>query len=221
LVVTLNILSKNVLFQMGKLFTQTFSVRYGTAAVAANGVVNNLFSLLIVPGGAATNAAPAVIGRYCGMGDKKKAKEKGMQFLVLALIVIMLCSLLMYVLLDPLAGYYAKDRDEIKPMIKSVAITLLIATPLLWPIGFVTPAILRASGDSKFTSFICVLAMILMRISLGYYLTQIVQIGIIGIWIAMYADWIFRAIFFMPRFISGKWLEHDIFAGSKKKEAVK
>ena len=58
--------------------------------------------------------------------------------------------------------------------------------------------------------------MIVMRISLGYYLTRVAMVGIVGIWIAMYSDWVFRAVFFLPRFIKGKWLDHDIFAKAKK-----
>ena len=215
-IVGLPIFLENVLFQVGKLFTQTFAVPYGTAATAANGVGNNLFSLLAVPGGAATNAAPPIIGKYCGMGEKKKAKEKGIQFVALATIVMAGCSLVMYILLDPIAGYYADGDETVKAMIKTIVTTCCIAVPLGWPIGFVTPAVLRASGDSKFTSAVCISAMVLMRISLGYYLTRVAMVGIIGIWIAMYSDWVFRAVFFLPRFLSGKWLDHDIFAKAKK-----
>lgn len=215
-VVGLPIFLENVLFQVGKLFTQTFAVPYGTAATAANGVGNNLFSLMIVPGSAASNAAPPIVGKYCGMGDKKKAKEKGFQFLALATIVMAGCALLMYILLDPIAGYYADGDMTVKAMIKTIATTCCIAVPLGWPIGFVTPAVLRASGDSKFTSAVCISAMIIMRISLGYYLTRVAMVGIVGIWIAMYSDWVFRAVFFLPRFIKGKWLDHDIFAKAKK-----
>ena len=219
-VVGLPIFLENVLFQFGKLFTQTFAVPYGTAATAANGVGNNLFSLLAVPGVAAANAAPPIVGRYCGMGDKKGAKAKGWQFMGISFVIILLCSLLMLVLLDPLAAYYAEGQTEIEPMIKMITISCCIAVPLLYPTGFVAPAALRASGDSKYTSFISISAMVVMRIGLGYFLTQIFKIGIIGIWIGMYGDWVFRTVFFMQRFISGKWLEMDIFASSNKKQAV-
>ena len=61
-----------------------------------------------------------------------------------------------------------------------------------------------------YTSAVCVGAMIFMRIGIAYYFTQVMKIGINGIWIGMYADWVFRIVFFLPRFIKGKWLDHEL-----------
>ena len=215
-VVGLPIFLENVLFQFGKLFTQTFSVPYGTSATAANGVGNNMFSLLAVPGIAGANAAPPLVGRYIGMGDKKRAMEKGWQFMGIATVVMLICSLTMMSLLGPIARFYAKGQSDIEPMIKQVVTSCCIAVPILYAMGFVTPAVLRASGDSKYTSAVSISAMVIMRIGLGYLLTRVWKIGIIGIWFGMYGDWIFRDIFFMKRFLSGKWLENDIFRKQKK-----
>ena len=39
-------------------------------------------------------------------------------------------------------------------------------------------------------------------------------LGLMGVWYAMTADWIFRVILFLWRFISGRWLRKAGFYGS-------
>ena len=209
MLVGLPIFLENLLFQVGKVITQTFSVAYGTVGIAVNGIANNMFSMMMVPGTAASNAAPPIVGRYCGMGDKEGARRKGYQFILLAVIFMALASLLMFVLLDPVARFYSDDA-YVQTQIKLVVGLCAAVIPILWPLGFVVPAILRSSGDSRYSSVIAVLAMIFMRVGLGYYLTQVLHTGVIGIWIAMYADFVFRAVFFIPRLIKGKWLEKKL-----------
>lgn len=200
---------ENLLFQGGKLITQTFSVAFGTNAIAANGIVNNIHSLQIVPGLTVSNAAPPIVGKYCGRGDKKEAKRKGVQFLGLATVALAITSLLMYIFLPPLTTLFT-DVPEVQNEIIHVFGMICLLVPILWPMGFALPSILRSSGDAVYTSAVCVGAMIFMRIGIAYYFTQVMKIGINGIWIGMYADWVFRIVFFLPRFIKGKWLDHEL-----------
>ena len=32
------------------------------------------------------------------------------------------------------------------------------------------------------------------------------SMSVLGVWVAMYVDWVFRAILFVVRYVSGKWL---------------
>ena len=33
---------------------------------------------------------------------------------------------------------------------------------------------------------------------------------LLGVWLGMFIDWICRGIFFMVRFVRGKWMEHKV-----------
>ena len=211
------VLLENVLFQAGKLVTQTFSVAYGTNDMAANGIANTIFQLMLVPGGTASNAAPPIVGRYCGQGDDEGAMRKGKQFLVLTTIMMTVVSLLALIFIGPLSKMMS-DVGRVQEQVRLILITVIIAVPLTWALGFVTPAIMRSSGDAKFTSFVSVLAMFTMRIGLTYVLTNILKIGIIGIWLGMYGDWVLRIVFFLPRFQSRKWLQFSLLGGKKTQD---
>ena len=76
---------------------------------------------------------------------------------------------------------------------------------VLWPAAFVLPAALRACRDVRFVMVIISFSMWAFRVGLGYVLGVILGLGAIGIWLAMLADWAFRAACFIIRYTRGKW----------------
>ena len=57
----------------------------------------------------------------------------------------------------------------------------------------------------KFTMYVSVLSTIAVRLLLSYLLGVVLQMGVIGIAIALVSDWIIRAVIFFWRQQSGKW----------------
>lgn len=208
--VGLPIMLERVLFQTGKLVTQRFIVNYGTDIIMVNGLANNVNMILCVPGITCVNATPPIVGRYIGMGDTKNAKRKAFQFLLLCMISMGAVAVIMMMVLGPYAAYYS-DAPSVQQAIWSVVTFQCITMPLAWALAFVGPSILRSSGDSMFTAVISIAAMFTMRIGIGYLCTQVLRLGVTGVWIGMFADWLFRGLFFAPRLLSGKWLKHDLF----------
>ena len=79
------------------------------------------------------------------------------------------------------------------------------------------PNAFRAASDVKFSMKISVFSMWVFRVALSYVFAKeslnlfgftIPGFGmsVLGVWVAMYVDWVFRAILFVIRFVSGKWL---------------
>jgi Na+-driven multidrug efflux pump len=87
----------------------------------------------------------------------------------------------------------------------------------IWPLAFTLPNAFRAASDVKFSMKISVFSMWVFRVALSYVFAKeslslfgftIPGFGmsVLGVWVAMYVDWVFRAILFVIRFVSGKWL---------------
>ena len=53
-------------------------------------------------------------------------------------------------------------------------------------------------------------SMWIFRFCLSYVLGQYMGLGLIGVWIAMFVDWIVRVIFFVWRYLSGKWMNRQL-----------
>ena len=44
-----------------------------------------------------------------------------------------------------------------------------------------------------------------LRVGLGVLMARAWGFGVLGIWMAMFFDWIFRAVFFVVRFRGHRW----------------
>ena len=86
-----------------------------------------------------------------------------------------------------------------------IVIFYAVCCVLIWPLAFTIPATFRASGDAKMCMFISVLSMWIFRIGFSYLLAQFMDWGLLGVWVAMFIDWIVRALVFLIRFLRGRW----------------
>ena len=64
---------------------------------------------------------------------------------------------------------------------------------------------LRAAGDVKFTMWASIFATVICRTLLSYILALWLNMGMIGIALAMVLDWCIKAALDIYRFRSGKW----------------
>ena len=220
LVVGIPVMIENLFFSLGRLITQTFSVPYGTEAMAANGIVNTINNIMAVPISASVNAAAPIIGRYCGMGDKKEAMRKAKQLIILIVIVMTALCIGVAIFINPIS-WMLTDEASVMSMVKQILQLKVFAFPVFYTLSFLMPAAMRSSGDAKFVLYVNTGTMIAIRICLAYILTGVLHIGIIGIWIGQYSDWIVRLFFFAPRFFKGKWLDYSLLRGKPEAEAVK
>ena len=76
---------------------------------------------------------------------------------------------------------------------------------IFWPAAFVIPNGLRAAGDVKFTMYISLFSTIVVRVALSIVLGVWMDLGVIGIALAMAGDWCIKAVILLFRYKSGAW----------------
>ncbi len=198
--------AEQLMFNGGKLLVQTFIMALGTTAIAANAVVNSATMLILAPGSALSIIATTLVGQTYGSGNKEQTK-KMLKFIFAASVVLLLLSTLIFLpLRRPLLSLYTSDTATLEAAIPLFT-TYLIVMPLFWAPSFVIPAGLRGAGDVRFTMIISIISMWLFRILFSYIFAIVFNWGVIGIWLAMYLDWIGRGSMFVPRMLGNKWLQ--------------
>ena len=70
------------------------------------------------------------------------------------------------------------------------------------------PNALRAANDVKFTMGVSIFSMMVWRLGFSYILCVQMELGAIGVWIAMVVDWVCRLLCFVVRFLRGSWRKH-------------
>ena len=64
---------------------------------------------------------------------------------------------------------------------------------------------LRAAGDVRYTMIVSISSTVLGRLVLSLFFGVYLNMGVIGIALAMIVDWFIRSVFFIYRYKSQKW----------------
>lgn len=198
---------ENSVFQLGRILVISMIAGFGTAQVAANAVANNLDSLGCIPGQALGLAVVTVVGQCIGAGDYDSARQYEQKLLKFAYLSMAVVNILILVSL-PLS---LKLYNLTKETLELAAILVILHdgfAMIFWPTAFVLPNALRAAQDVRFTMVVSIFSMIAFRIFFSWVIGVRFGMGIIGVWIAMIIDWVFRGGLFIWRVRSGHWLMH-------------
>lgn len=198
---------ENSVFQLGRILVISMIAGFGTAQVAANAVANNLDSLGCIPGQALGLAVVTVVGQCIGAGDYDSARQYEQKLLKFAYLSMAVVNILILVSL-PLS---LKLYNLTKETLELAAILVILHdgfAMIFWPTAFVLPNALRAAQDVRFTMVVSIFSMIAFRIFFSWVIGVRFGMGIIGVWIAMIIDWVFRGGLFIWRVRSGRWLMH-------------
>jgi putative MATE family efflux protein len=195
---------ENSVFQIGKILVQGIMAALGTSAITANAVAASIGGLGILPGAGMSMALITVVGQCVGAGDYKAVKQYTHKLMKVAYIIMAALNLVIIFLIPVILKLY-NLTDDTTEIATQLLIYHCILASILWPMSFALPNALRAANDVKFTMWISMISMWVWRIGFSYVLAIILNMGVLGVWIAMTIDWLFRSICFAIRFHQEKY----------------
>lgn len=192
------------MFQLGKiLLLSTVSV-LGTASVAANAIGNNIATFHCMAGNATGLAMVTVVSQCVGAGSIEKARYYTKKLMKVAYVSMAICIIGIEFALPILLKFY-NVSPEAELYARQILRMHAIMTILIWPVAFVLPQALRAAGDTRFTMLVSTVSMWTMRVCFGILLARHLGYGVLGIWMAMFSDWVLRIALFVPRWCGHRW----------------
>jgi putative MATE family efflux protein len=192
------------LFNIGKIIVQVFMSGMGTAALAAYSITSSLAGFINLPGNAAGIVSMTVIGQTYGAGKIRETMRYMKKLTAASMALLLLACTLMLIFIEPLIGLYQPVEESIPIALRSLRM-VLIASPLLWVPAFVTPNMLRSTGDTTFPMVVSVISMFTLRVACAWVFGVYLGWGVFGIWFSMLTDWVGRSLFYVPRMLSGRW----------------
>ena len=197
---------ENGMFQAGKLMVLNLITTFGTSAVAANAIANSISGVINVPGSAMGLAIITVIGRCIGAGDTRQAVHYTKLLVGCSYLSMLIMGSALFFSADFLATLFNLS-PEAMAMASQVLKFCAIANMLFWPMAFTLPNSLRAAGDAVFTMVVSLTTMFVCRVALSYVFACSwgLGLGMLGVWLAMFCDWIVRAVCFLWRYWRGSW----------------
>ena len=200
---------ENCLFQLGKLLIQSTVSTLGTQAIAVQAMTAHIELFTSMPGMAVGIGLVTVVGQCIGGGRPDEAVKNCRKLTFVSFLSVAILSglsVLACPVITRLAGLSAESGAEVFRLIVLIA----CVKPVIWALAF-TPAYgMRAAGDVRYSMIVSSSSMWVLRVGLCWYLCRVAGMGVTGVWIAMFSDWICRAVLFTIRFVRRRWLLHDV-----------
>ncbi len=145
-----------------------------------------------------------VIGQCMGAGDTDAAERYFRKLMKITVLFAVAWNALIIALTSIILHFYAL-APETKQLVLWLVLLHNLFNALAFPFAAPLGKGLRATGDVKFTTAISLFTTIGVRLVLSILFGIWLNLGVIGIAIAMCLDWTVRGIIFWVRFKQGKW----------------
>ncbi|NLK94791.1 MAG: MATE family efflux transporter [Clostridiales bacterium] len=196
------------IFNAGKIIVQIFVVTMGTVSITANTIGFSVCTIPNVIGNALALAGTTLVGQSVGRGDFKGAKGILIYLTKFGTVFMFAMGMIMVPISPWLASLYTDNIEVIN--LSALIIRMCCFALLFWPISFIMSSGLKGAGDTTYTMITAFVGMWIFRILFGYILGVYFKMGIVGMWIGMFVDWLVRGIMYCYRLKGTKWLKHKI-----------
>ena len=197
------------LFQLGKILLVSVAAQFGTASITANAIGNTLGSFHCLPGNSVGMAMITVISQCVGRGDYDDVRYYTKRLLMYACLSMAVFNIFMIAITPAILDIYNVSAEtwDLAWKINFMHAFMCI---FIWSFAFTYPQALRAAGDTRYIMIVSMISMWVFRLGLGTWMATYGGFGVLGIWIAMFADWAVRILCFTVRWKSGKWMTKAI-----------
>jgi putative MATE family efflux protein len=179
--------------------------RLGDEPAAAHGIAIRWEGLGYLAGGAFGVAAISLVSRSLGAGRPDLAAKSARTALYLGGGVMTVMGAVFFVFARPMCELYSPYNEEVVRLGTQSLRLIAFAMPALACVIILTQG-LRGAGDTRVPVLFSWIGFLGVRIPLAYWLTSPeVGYGLIGAWLAMFADLWVRGALFIMRFASGRW----------------
>ena len=192
------------IFQLVKVGLSSIVALFGTSQIAANGIAQSIWSGASLVRVAMDAVFITVIGQCMGAGDTLQAEAYFKKLMKLTVGISLAWNGLIALLTPWIAGAYAVS-EETRQYVLYLVLIHNLGNSILFPFADPLGKGLRAAGDVKYTVVVSLFTTIGVRLLLSLLFGIVLQMGVIGIAVAMFMDWLVRAILFWIRFRKGKW----------------
>ncbi len=201
--VSLPTLVEQLFMRFGFLSVAIIAASLGTIAFAANQVANNITMLSFSFADGLSIAAVALVGRSLGELRPDFAKLYGAMCQRIGFCVSVL-SAIVFQLFGTAIFRLFSDDEQILEYSRMLTIAMSI-TVLMQITQFIYTGCLRGAGDNRFTAFISLISVAIVRPLASYLFCYTFDLGLTGLWIGLIIDQTVRMLFASLRFKQGKW----------------
>ena len=198
------------LFQVGKVLVASLVSSLGTIAIAANSVASSITNIGWTTIGAFSTALLPVVGQCMGAGKPDQAKLYSKKMFRAATVGMVVLFGAIFLLRNQLVLLYDFEEEALREAAYYTGAASLFTILAGYSWSFLPMATFRASGDTKYAVVLAVSTMFIFRVGLSYLLNALFDMGLLAVWIGMWADWFSRSIINRIHFHRGSWMKKKV-----------
>ncbi len=176
----------------------------GAIAYTGYAIVRTFKGLFMMPISGIGQATAIRIGQLLGANKLKLAQASAVSAIVAGVVVMSGPVILLLLLAKPLLNLY-----NIEPQTYQLAyqcMWVLAISLFFTAVNSVIPSLLRAGGDAKAVMHITLLSFVLFGAPLSFILGVVFELGLVGAFIGISLEEVFKAGLFVHRMQQRKWL---------------
>lgn len=191
---------------IGFMVLNIFIASYGTATMAAFGMVNRITSLIMQPAMGVGESLTAVIGQNLGIDQVDRAQEAFIKSIKITTIFSVACCVFLFVMNREIVHFFIQSRDDAEVITQ--AITYLKYTSISMPlmgIFSILQGVFQGSGHTRYSMQMEIGRLWFVRLPMVLLFKNLTQIGPIGIWFSMSFSNLIICLYGYFVYRKGKW----------------
>ncbi len=181
---------------------------FGTAVINTR-VYANMFAMVsYMYGSAVSQAAQILVGVLIGGRKLEDAHKQVMRTIIYSLIIGVGVSTLLYIFSDSLFGLFTDDPAVLRLGKQVMLIEIFLEAGRA--VNMTQVRALQAAGDIQFPILLGIASQWGVAVTLSFVFAVGMNLGVVGVWLAMMIDEVLRAILFLLRWYSGKWKTRNL-----------
>lgn len=197
------------IFQFVKVVLSSVIAMFGTYQIAANGIAQSIWNVAALISSSMGPVFITVIGQCMGASDTDQAEYYFRKLLKITVGISIAWNGLVFILTPFVIKIFAISQQT-GQMVLYLVLIHNIANGVIFSFTDPLGKGLRAAGDAIFTMGISLFTTIGVRLILSILLGIVLNLGVIGIALAMCLDWTVRGVIFWIRFRHGKWKTYRV-----------
>ncbi|SFJ81227.1 MATE family efflux transporter [Thermoflavimicrobium dichotomicum] len=194
---------ERLIMRVGQVFYFGLILSLGTYTFAAHQIAGNIEAWSYLPGYGFAVAAATLVGQQLGAGRPKDAFSYGWISAGLCAVIMGFLGVFEFFGGEWAAHYFTRDASVIQQVGLALKIDAFKEIPLA--IVLVLTGALNGAGDTKWPMISTAIGIWIVRVAGVYLLGIQLEWGLVGIWLAILLDNLWRAVFLGWRFHSRKW----------------
>jgi putative MATE family efflux protein len=179
-------------------------VRFGTHAVSAHSLGQNVERFLLLPGGAMGMGAGVLVGQNLGANQPERAARSGWMAIGIVEAFMIACSVVIFIWAESIISIFNAEPELVR--LGSVFLRIATAGYLVMGLVIVLQNCISSGAGDTLPVMLISLAMIwVVQLPLAYFLPRITEFGVYGVRWAIVAGTATGAVAYLAYFRLGRW----------------